>query len=52
MKSSQPNFDLRLPSSYLARSYLIATVPKVKAKGVKAQKNCQNREGTLKVKAK
>ena len=26
MKSSQSNFDLRLPSSYLARSYLIATV--------------------------
>ena len=27
MKLSQSNFDLRLPSSYLARSYLIATVP-------------------------
>ena len=26
MKSSQSNFNLRLPSSYLARSYLIATV--------------------------
>ena len=26
MKSSQSNFDLGLPSSYLARSYLIATV--------------------------
>jgi hypothetical protein len=26
MKSSQSNFDLRLPSSYLARSYPIATV--------------------------
>ena len=26
MKSSQSNFDLRSPSSYLARSYLIATV--------------------------
>jgi hypothetical protein len=28
MKSSQSNFNLRLPSSYLARSYLIATVSK------------------------
>ena len=28
MKSSQSNFDLRSPSSYLARSYLIAAVPK------------------------
>ena len=26
MKSSQSNFNLRLPGSYLARSYLIATV--------------------------
>ena len=26
MELSQSNFDLRLPSSYLARSYLIATV--------------------------
>ena len=26
MKSSQSNFDLRSPSSYLARSYLIATI--------------------------
>ena len=26
MKSSQSNFDLRSPSSYLARRYLIATV--------------------------
>ena len=26
MKSSQLDFDLRSPSSYLARSYLIATV--------------------------
>ena len=26
MKSSQSNFNLRPPSSYLARSYLIATV--------------------------
>ena len=26
MKSSQSNFDLQSPSSYLARSYLIATV--------------------------
>ena len=26
MKSRQSNFDLRSPSSYLARSYLIATV--------------------------
>ena len=26
MKSSQSNFNLRSPSSYLARSYLIATV--------------------------
>ena len=26
MKSSRSNFDLRAPSSYLARSYLIATV--------------------------
>ena len=32
MKSSQSNFDLRSPSSYLARSYLIATVPQ-KRKG-------------------
>ena len=31
MKSSQSNFDLRSPSSYLARSYLIATV-KIKLK--------------------
>ena len=29
MKSSQSNFDLRSPSSYLARSYLIATVTPV-----------------------
>ena len=29
MKSSQSNFDLRSPSSYLARSYLIATVQAV-----------------------
>ena len=28
MKSSQSNFNLRSPSSYLARSYLIATVSK------------------------
>ena len=28
MKSSQSNFNLRLPGSYLARSYLIATVMK------------------------
>ena len=28
MKSSQSNFDLRSPSSYLARSYQIATVLK------------------------
>ena len=26
MKTSQSNFNLQLPSSYLARSYLIATV--------------------------
>ena len=26
MKSSQSNFNLQLPSSYLARSYLIATL--------------------------
>ena len=26
MKSSQSDFNLRLPGSYLARSYLIATV--------------------------
>ena len=26
MKSSQSNFDLRSPSSYLARSYLISTL--------------------------
>ena len=26
MKSSQSNFNLQLPGSYLARSYLIATV--------------------------
>ena len=26
MKSSHPNFNLRLPLSYLVRSYLIATV--------------------------
>jgi hypothetical protein len=26
MKSSQSNFNLRSPGSYLARSYLIATV--------------------------
>ena len=29
MKSSQSNFDLQLPTSYMARSYLIATVPAV-----------------------
>ena len=28
MKSSQSNFNLRSPSSYLARSYLIATLMK------------------------
>ena len=28
MKSSQSNFDLRSPGSYLVRSYLITTVPK------------------------
>ena len=28
MKSSQSNFNLQLPGSYLARSYLIATVTK------------------------
>ena len=28
MKSSQSNFNLQLPGSYLARSYLIATVKK------------------------
>ena len=27
MKSSQSNFDFLLPNSYLAHSYLIATVP-------------------------
>ena len=27
MKSSQSNFNLRLPGSYLVRSYLITTVP-------------------------
>ena len=27
MKSSQSNFNLRLPDSYLVRSYLITTVP-------------------------
>ena len=32
MKSSQSNFDLRSPSSYLARSYLIATVTRMKGK--------------------
>ena len=32
MKSSQSNFDLRSPSSYLARSYLIATVQEAWAK--------------------
>ena len=30
MKSSQSNFNLQLPSSYLARSYLIATVQIIK----------------------
>ena len=30
MKSSQSNFNLRLPSSYLACSYLIATVMQTK----------------------
>ena len=30
MKTSQSNFDLRAPSSYLARSYLIATVLKIR----------------------
>ena len=33
MKSSQSNFDLRLPSSYLARSYLIATVQELYISG-------------------
>ena len=28
MKSSQSNFNLRLPSSYFVRSYLNITVPK------------------------
>ena len=27
MKSSQSNFDLRSPGSFLVRSYLITTVP-------------------------
>ena len=29
MKSSQSNFNLRSPGSYLVRSYLITTVPKI-----------------------
>ena len=33
MKSSHPNFNLRLPSSYLARSYLIATVQELYISG-------------------
>ena len=31
MKSSQSNFNLRSPSSYLARSYVIATVTKIES---------------------
>ena len=42
MKSSQSNFDLRLPSSYLARSYLIATVKKHE------NDNCLNKLNELK----
>ena len=33
MKSSHSNFNLRLPSSYLARSYLIATVQELYISG-------------------
>ena len=36
MKSSQSNFDLRSPSSYLVRSYLIATVKYLPELGLKA----------------
>ena len=32
MKPSQSNFDLRSPSSYLARGYLIDTVKEIKNK--------------------
>ena len=38
MKSSQSNFDLRSPSSYLARSYLVATVCTNKFSNVEAKK--------------
>ena len=43
MKSSQSNFDLQSPSSFLVRSLLIATVhkiiPKFKTKNVLTQNN-------------
>ena len=35
IKSSQSNFDLRLPGSYIVRSYLITTVYRVKRSGGK-----------------
>ena len=41
MKSSQSNFDLRAPSSYLARSYLIATVTKMGRKIQEFTTSCQ-----------
>ena len=44
MKSSQSNFDLRSPSSYLARSYLIATVCRIIVEGSKDTKFIQNFE--------
>jgi len=40
MKSSQSNFDLRSPSSYLARSYLIATVKKSLKKAINQNLKC------------
>ena len=45
MKSSQSNFNLRSPSSYLARSYLIATVQSLKFNMPKLPK--QGNLGTL-----
>ena len=41
MKSSQSNFDFRLPGSYLVASYLFTTVTKIQKKKIE-QKNVLN----------
>ena len=45
MKSSQSNFNLRLPGSYLVHSYLITTVRKLEQILVKMQVD-KNKNGT------